>query len=362
MEFNNVILVFSTALAATLMLIGAAVTLFYYQRRKNSLILLFSLSWAFQGVMWTLISLSHLLYSTSLMATGFILQCIGVFLLFCFLELIETERLHPVKLVVLTLIETLYLVFIFSPESMKVLPGYGIHISGWGRVFQIIFILYYTFIFLSWSFKTWRKAPKELRSTASVLLLGSIIFSLVALIFYIIGTFLGLFNALGFIVHSLGALITVVAISRDPRIIYILPFRANRLTVFETKGGLSLFTYQWAPLTELDEGFFSMVLQAISNILGETIGKGAVREIHLEEAVLLIQHDKVHPIASVLVASSSNTTLKLALKQFNDRFIQKYPKCSEVFHDISRFDEATVLVEDIFDFIPKYRKPLHLTL
>ena len=365
-SLDNLTLIFSNLIAGTLMLIGGIITLLYARKRQNRIIFLFSANWFFQAVLWFLIGIAHYTYSTFLMSIAYFPQCIGVLFVFIFIDLIEKERVHPVKISVLVLIETLYLVFIFLPGSMEVVPDYGIHITGILRIFQIIFLLYYVLIYFNWSYKTWKRAPLDLKSLATQLLIGSIIFSFVSVAMYTFGTFIRGFNALGFIFHSIGAFITVLVIRKDPKIIHILPFKAYRLLVFETRSGIGLFSHDWAETKDLDENFFSMTFQAVGNVLNELLDMGNVKEIHLDKAILLVQHDKDYPIASVIIATKSSKSLRQSLKTFHDQFITQFSAHFDAFHNINKFKEAQKIVDRVFGHIPYYKtqkiRKLQITL
>ena len=219
-----------------------------------------------------------------------------------------------------------------------------------------IWLIYYVFFYFSWGYQTWKKAPVKLKRLLTLLLTGSILFSAVTTAFYAVGTFLRIFNPLGFIIHGVGALITIIVIIKDPTIIYILPFKAYRLIIFETKDGTALLKHDWAELREVEENVFAMLLQATRKVLNEILDKGEVRKIDMDKAVLLIQYDKRYPIASVLVASKSCKSLRDSLKVFHDKFISIYYNEKEDFQDINKFKDARNLVKTIFEFIPEYVK------
>lgn len=124
----------------------------------------------------------------------------------------------------------------------------------------------------------------------------------------------------------------------------------------DTNEGIALFKYDWAELGKVEENIFSMVLQAVGSILDEILKKGEVREIQMDRAVLLIQHDKRYPIASVLVTSKSTKSLRYGLRIFNDQFISSFYTDGIDFHEVSKFKDANLLVEKIFDFVPERRK------
>jgi hypothetical protein len=290
------------------------------------------------------------------MSIAFIPQGIGVPFMITFIELIKKEAVSAVKITALAIIETFFFIFLFLPGSMVVVYGYGIHFIGISRLLQILWLAFYVFVYFSWSYQTWRKSPLELKRNVSLLLIGSILFSFFTTLMYAIGSLLKLFNPIGFIIHGLGALITIFVIWRDSKIIYILPFKAYRLMVFETNGGIALFKHDWAELSDIEENIFAMLLQATRNVLNEILQKGEVRKIDMDKAILLIQYDKRYPIASVLVSTKSSKLLRSGLKEFHDQFISKFFTENIDYHDTTSFRDADKLVSIIFEFIPIYKK------
>jgi hypothetical protein len=187
-------------------------------------------------------------------------------------------------------------------------------------------------------------------------LVGTIVYSIVALIFYAVGGFIKLFNSIAFLSNGVGALITIIVVLKEPKVIYILPFTAYRILVIDTHGGTALFRYDWADIGKVEENIFSALLQSVANILDDILKKGEVREIQMDRAILLIQHNKKYPIASVLVSSKSSKSLRYALRNFNEEFISNFYRDENDFFEVSQFESAKSLVGKIFDFVPEHKK------
>jgi len=354
-SFDNLLLVLSALIAGILNIICFVLSFLYARKRNNRLVYLFSANWLFQAFFWILDGASHFFYSTMLMSIAMVSITIGVPCLFIFIDLIKKEHVSSIKMAILFLLEILLIILSFTPGGMRVLPGYGVHIIGPLRILQLLFLFYYVSMFFSWSYLTWKRAPAELRKLVNFLLFGSILFSFVTAFMYALGGIIKVFNSIGFVTHSLGALFTIIAIWKDPRIIYILPFKAYRILVVDTNAGTGLFKYDWAELKAVDENIFSMVLQAVGSILDEVLKKGEIREIKMDQAVLLIQHERDSPVASVLVTSKSSKSLKYGLKKFNSEFIETFKSQFDQLYEVSRFRDAKKIVEHIFDFVPVYQ-------
>jgi hypothetical protein len=348
--------------AGTFLGVGGIITFIYAYKRKNRLTILFSAMWLFTALNLFIAAAAHYFYSTFLMTIMIIPQLIGVPCIIIFIELSRKERVSPLKIAILYIIEfTLLFVTFFLPESenFEIIQGYGVHNKGFLRIAQMIFLLYFVAQYFLWSFQTWRKAPLECKRLATWLLFGSILYSIVAVLMYAMGGILRIFNSIAFFTNGIGAFITIIVILKSPKIIYILPFTAYRILVFDTNKGTALYRYDWADIGSVEENIFSMFLQAVGSILDEILKKGVVREIQMDRAILLIQHDKINPIASVLVTSKSTKSLRDGLRTFNDEFISSFYTDNIELHEVSKFNDASKLVKEIFDFVPERKKQIN---
>jgi len=358
-DLENLMLVFSASITGILVSIGGIITVFYAVKRKNRLILLFSSMWLSYAIFWFIDAAAHYLYSIPLMTIAILPQLIGVPCIIVFIELIKKEHVSPIKISILIIIEALlfYITF-FVPGNYEIIPGYGVHNKSVLRTFQVIFLFYFVSLYFIWSYQTWRKAPASLKRLTSLLLIGSTLFSVVTALMYAIGTFVKVFNSIAFIINGIGAFTTIIVIFKDPRIIFILPFEAYRILVVDTNESVALFKHDWAKVGKLEETMFSMMLQAIGNVLDDILKKGEVQEIQMDRAVLLIQHDKTYSIASILISSKSSKSLRYGLKQFNDEFIDKFQSVLYDRKETSRFEGVSEIVDKVFDFVPSYKEIL----
>ena len=355
-NFDNFMLVSTTSIMGILMAIGGILNFFYAVRRKNRLIFLFSTMWLLYAVFWFIDAAAHYLYSIPIMKLAIIPHLIGVPCIIAFIELTKKEHVSPVKMSILVILEAIvfYITF-FVQDNFEIIPGYGIHNKGILRIFQVIFIFYYVSLYFIWSYQTWRRAPGSLKRLTSLLLIGSTLFSIVTAFMYALGTFIKTFNSIAFIVNGIGAITTIIVILKDPRIIYILPFKAYRILIVDTNESVSIFEHNWAKIGELEENMFSMMLQAIGGVLDAILKKGEVQEIQMDRAVLLIHHDKTYPIASVLIATKSSKSLRYGLRRFNEEFITNFRQNLDGERRAGEFEEVREIVDEVFDFIPHYK-------
>jgi len=349
-------LVLSASITGILVAIGGIITIRYSFKRKNRIILLFSAMWLSYAVFWFIDAAAHYYYSTFLMMLAIVPQLLGVPCIVVFTELIKKEHVNPVKISILIIIEALLFYFtFFVPGNYDIIPGYGVHNKGILRFLQVIFIFYFVSLYFIWSYQTWRRAPASLKRLTTLLLFGSALFSIVTASLYVLGTIVRIFNAIAFIVNGIGAFTTIIVILKDPRIIFILPFKAYRILVVDTNASVALYKYDWAKVGELEETMFSMMLQAIGNVLDDILKKGEVKEIQMDRAVLLIQHDKIHSIASILIASKSSKSLRYGLKRFNEKFVSDFRTTLNGERKVGMFEETRALIDSVFDYVPSYK-------
>ena len=167
---------------------------------------------------------------------------------------------------------------------------------------------------------------------------------------------IAIFFGLGLMMASfaIGFLLISIAIYKEPKLLFILPFKASRIAVIN-KAGLPFFSYNWNPNDELiDDTLFSSMLTGISGILQESLRKGDIREIHLAQAVLLIKTSDPQSITFVLVSSRSSQIIRNALDVFAERFLEEYSDdLTAPFINQDTFQPASKLVEQSFPFIPE---------
>ena len=171
--------------------------------------------------------------------------------------------------------------------------------------------------------KVHRKAPQKLKFYSRLNFAGALITGIIAPLFAALLD--DILPAWNLPLVGTGALLISIAFVYQPQLAYILPFRALRLAVIETESGIPFYTYTWSK-TEgiIDETLFSGMMYAVSQILEESIQKGNIREINLEEAILILQRSKDYPAVCVLITNKSSKALRHALNSFAEKFFNEY--------------------------------------
>jgi hypothetical protein len=317
-----------------------------------------SFTWCIDIVATLLMGIGYLILNIDIYLLGMKVILLTLVFIYFKASVLHRESYEPVKLIIFSFFATTMIffpsssfgtigrypngdmTFLFSTEHML--------------IFYICFELsmgYYTTIV----YKIHKNAPLEIKHYSRIYFLGTAILSFVLVIFSLSGLYLLIPGLLMGITIPIGKFFMVYAYGKEPKLIFVLPFKAIRLTVIQAESGIPLYNYTWSESTSLvDEDLFSGMLQGVSMIMRESINKGEVQEIRLSNAVLLIRRDEDHPIACVLIASKPSKTLNDCLDAFANRFCEKFSKFFLSPSVVSQFNDATLIINECFPHIPKY--------
>ncbi len=268
----------------------------------------------------------------------------SIFILILFIDTISRERVEPLKLLFFTNLVTAGIVFFLYNEADMI------------NLTFFLIMFFQAFLWIYFTTKIYNKSPHSMKNAAFILIIGGIFFTLVPVIFEILPDF-GLEIGIPFITQlsiGLGVLAIAYIFKKQPKLAYILPFRASRLTIIDSLRGICIFNHIWDKSTKVDDDLFGGMMQGISGILKETVNRGNIRQIELEQALLLLYRDKRYPVAFVLLSNEFNKSLRLALKQFAEKFYLNFSDKFDDLSNISQFNSASKLVEEVFPFIPEY--------
>ncbi|MFX0101760.1 MAG: hypothetical protein ACFFCS_19505 [Candidatus Hodarchaeota archaeon] len=224
-------------------------------------------------------------------------------------------------------------------------------------IFYTLNILIGLWMVFYWCLKVHKNSPRSLRRYSTLCMIGAIILLLVPMQI-VVGVFIPTFissTELTFIEVSVGTLLVVIGLVKEPRLAYVLPFKVLRLAVIDTGGGLMLFNHSWLRDDEVvDDQLFSGMIQGIGMILDEAVRRGNVEEIKLNKAILILERSEKYPVACVLVASNSSRSLRIALSNFASKFYSQFSQHFNPPYETTVFEPAKELVEECFQFVPEY--------
>ncbi len=213
-------------------------------------------------------------------------------------------------------------------------------------------------LFAYFALKIYRNAPSGIQRNATMLVIGSIIGGPVMAISEIANTYTGdfLIPSPATILVPLGLLLVTRSFAQRPQLAFVLPFKVSSLTVLSTESGVPLFTHAWVKDESIiDDALFSGMLQGISGILNEAVHKGNVRQIELDQGVLLVRRSDQYPVACVLVANKSTLLLRQSLDAFARRFFAEFAPNLDKANTTTNFDNAAQLIAETMPFIPDYK-------
>src|SRR5271157_726324 len=122
-----------------------------------------------------------------------------------------------------------------------------------------------------------------------------------------------------------------------------------RLVAYHIESGISLFKYDWTAEGESDkDDLFSGMLSAINSFLEETVNRGNMEEIRMENGVLMAEKTEEYPVAFVLLTTKSNPVVRNALRKFVEKFHALFAQNYAERHQASIYEPATALVEECF--------------
>ena len=108
--------------------------------------------------------------------------------------------------------------------------------------------------------------------------------------------------------------------------------------------GILLFSHRWKSGSMSDD---------ISSILKDSVQQEGVREIHLDQTILVIV--KKGAISFILVTEKSSKFLIKTLNTFSEKFIEEFDNIlpGSIVKE-KDLENASMLISDCFQFLPNY--------
>ncbi|MEX2716585.1 MAG: hypothetical protein Q6370_009825 [Candidatus Sigynarchaeota archaeon] len=308
-------------------LMGCAIAAKNFKRHREAYALLLMLGWiittlyVFVGVLAVLLMVLELY-----VVTTWIFIIFGFFIILL-VDAISRESIDPVKIGLWCVVAGMCIVFSTYPGMAQrvTLPSgelsinYAESVQGVSGVAQLgIF-----FLWLYYTARINKHAPRRMKPASRMLVSGAalVAIGIPAIIFLAIDVIPGG----SFLPGGVGTLLAAMAFAKDPNLAYVLPARVLRLTVIDANNGIRLFSHTWRAGSEMaDDDLFSGALQGISLIVNETMGRGYVREIRMDEGIMILQMIEGPSVACVLVATNSSRTLRISLARFGEQFGREY--------------------------------------
>lgn len=360
MELNWTIEVIVSMIAIIPMFASIILLLSVYKKNRNTFLFYYLLAWTTYILFWIFQFLAYLTLTRQLYhMSQFFMIPVFTFVVFAF-DYMNEERLQPFTTIFITGINAinLYILLTSNVAGDYIYPNGDISFSTEGdfRILLILSGLFSGTIFLYNNFKIWKNSPISVKKWAFINLIGSFVFSYLILVFFALEITKQV-PGISEITAGTGVFISSFAIFKSQRLIYVLPFKAIKLSVIQGDSGLTIYTYNWdESMKNVHEDMYSSIFESIRGFSSEILKVGKLTEINLDDGKLLIDYGDSNNYYFTLFSRKSSKTLVDGLKKFAQEFCEIY---SEILGtDIMLSSEeipteiADELVQEIFSFIP----------
>ncbi len=294
-------------------------------------------------------SFSFLFLNLDLYRASCFAGTISTIFLFLFIDFTSRESVSPINTALLSILSGMVLILVWQEDSITYYEGFGYPSIKTSGIFMFVanFVLLLNALFyFYWALRISIKAPKMLRKSSLTFFCGT----LLLLSGYFIWSAKYLLTApIGIFFTGIGMLISIFSWVKEPKILYILPFKVYRLIVLHGKSGVPLFNYNWVE-TKVDESIYSGLLHALNNAI-KILKRGEIKYILLTEGVLILKKSK-----NVLVGLITDKTSKFltnCINNFTDSFEEKYNSILNNWNcQTDQFNSAKDLIEKSFANVP----------
>ena len=338
-------------------LFGALVWLRTFFKTKSLHTVFWCIGTFFAALWCFLEGISYLLLSrTIFILSEYSLAVMGIFWI-CGLEFMAKERVgaFPLTMIVSTVVGV-FLTALIDPNPIISItlsdgtPSFDTH--GSFAITIMIYVIVAISAYVSFCIQTYINSPKNARFAARLIVISGMI--------QIFGIFIPallrwdktIFPGIDGINAALSAGFLAIGFALRPNLAYVLTFKVYRLSVFETESGLPLYTHVWTQSnSNLPDDLFSALIQGINSFINEVIG-GNLREIIMDDKILLLKRNDEMGIACVLISNKSTRSLRTALNDFENAFSMRFKDALVEYNNLSRFRDTKLLVEEYFSFVP----------
>ena len=352
---NTTMIIFLIAMIPSLVSFGFLINK-YIQDKRRELILLFSISFVyFSSIVINLIL--HLTHNPIWKSIALFHSIVWSLLMILFVDTVSKEHLDARKILITAFLSGILFMNAIDPNAFYaglspngdwiLLSGEKAKISviilnGW----TLLITLYYL-IFLA------IKSPPKLKKYVFMIFGVAFIIGIPVFILTVLRILTNIPYFDGLLLSLACALLTIV-FAFQPKLFYVLPFKALRMTVLDTDTGTFLYDFQWEKKSDMiNDVLYSGMMQGIRTIIKESMNKGDLNEIRTEGAIIILEYDKKAHLACVLASTKSSKTLQKALERFKIEFHEKFAKHFSQRYDLSLFKDPDSLIKDIFGFLPQ---------
>ena len=261
---------------------------------------------------------------------------------------------YSVTLILICLLVPIMVIFAFFPNSVEIMivPGFNyqkIVSKGLFDLVVILFSLVPGLLGFYWGFLIWRNTPFLYKKEALLLFLSMVVVFPFAIISYLFTLWHTTFIILSDIIFAIGWYIIIYTITKEPKLLYILPFTVYRISV-KDRDGSPLFDHDWSE-SNIDERIFAGFTNAVQLMSEEVMQIGGLLDINLQEGILIVYNSKFITVG--LVASKSSKLLRDCVRNFALDFEEQFEYLLKTSSkDIKNYDPAYNLIDRHFSNFP----------
>ena len=218
------------------------------------------------------------------------------------------------------------------------------------EIFTRILILLFLLIFAHTKIEAFLNSPREIKISVVIMFIVAFIIG-VSTIIYLYGTYgflkiyLPLYRTIIIILILVSGLILMY---RSRKILYILPFEANKLVAIKTQSGKLVYKYDWSE-SDIEDMLVSGMVSAIQQMAALVLKKGNIVNFALEQGTLTIKNSP--KIIVGVLSSKASKFLSDCIQQFIVLFEKRFEKeLEKQVYNISEFSSAEELIGDSFTF------------
>ena len=335
--------------------IAVAFALKHFFKDQYKHMIYFALMWGFFMIWMLFQAISDLLVSTTLHIVCFYALIGTAYATVFFVDALSRNTFDLWKLIVVTFTSAAVIIF-SSDTSAVIINSEGIipypTMHGRFRVANLIQMGLIIGLLIYVNLRIYFNTPPKFMKFSKINLMGVFLYGM----FPFIVQFTHLEHYLPGIANTsiaIGVFVSTYALIKQPQIAFILPFKAYRILIVDTDIGMPIFSHEFVPSEEkFQEGVFSGFIKAIGTLFDFTLDKGKVREIKLDEAVLILHSSDSKPLVSILIADKSSPSLLKAFEAFSENLFGKLLEDYMYSPDLNTFLPIGSYVAKYFSFLP----------
>jgi len=338
--------------ASITILVAASLTYFGPRTKKIRSLFFIRLGMIFMVVFFVFDLLANLFLST-ILARIYPIMLFPITMFFIIgVNLMIKESFNSIILIIAFGAGILLCYLAFQPDAVG-FEFEGVYLTvnpvGMFEVLEDFFSFFIIMPVFYWGLKTWLNVPILIRKEALIFLIGIIILAPITL-----GVFVFYYWDPSFILYSditlsLGVFVICIAIYKEPKILYILPFSVYRIFV-KDREGYPLYDHDWSE-SDINESIFTGFINAVQLMSKEVINIGGLLSIDLTEGILILNESKYITVG--LVSSKSSKLLRDALIGFTKDFEVTFQRIlKKSIRDQKEYVSASALIEKYFSNFP----------